>query len=143
MPPDLPWPLQQRLWWLGQPQVPEPVVAAGPVVAAHLVPSEFELADGAFNAIARTPDGSIYYGLSSHRADLDARLLQLDHRAGRAAVVATMQETGGAAAHAKIHVPPVRPTTCLTSSSTARARRPSSRSGGPPMRWRCSARSTT
>jgi hypothetical protein len=57
--------------------------------------------------------------------------------------VATMQETGGAAAHAKIHVPPVRPTTCLTSSSTARARRPSSRSVGPPMRWRCSARSTT
>jgi hypothetical protein len=72
------------------------------------VPSEFELADGAFNAIARTPDGSIYYGLSSHRADLDARLLQLDHRAGRAAVVATMQEPGGAVAHAKIHVPPTK-----------------------------------
>jgi hypothetical protein len=106
MPPDLPWPLQQRLWWFRQPQVPESVVAAGPIVAAHLVPSEFELADSAFNAITRTPDGSIYYGLSSHRADLDARLVRLEHGDTRAAVVATMEEPGGAVAHGKLHVPP-------------------------------------
>jgi hypothetical protein len=106
MPPDLPWPLQQRLWWFRQPQVNESVVAAGSIVAAQLVPSEFELADSAFNAIARTPDGSVYYGLSSHRPDLDARLLQLERGERRAVVVATMEERGGVVSHGKIHVPP-------------------------------------
>lgn len=106
MPPDLPWPLQQRLWWFRQPQVTESVVAAGPVVVAHLVPSEFALADSAFNAIARTAEGSTYYGLSSHRPDVDARLLRLEPGESRAVVVATMAEPGGGVAHGKIHVPP-------------------------------------
>jgi hypothetical protein len=105
MPPDLPWPLQQRLWWFRQPQSPESVVAAGAIVAGHLVPSEFELADSAFNAISAAQDGSIHYGLSSHRPDLDARLLRLERGERRASVVATMEELGGGVAHGKIHVP--------------------------------------
>jgi hypothetical protein len=107
MRPALPWPAHQRLWWLRQPRIAD--AAIGPTLTARLFPSGFDAGDCAYNAVAATGDGSVWFAVGTHRADVAARLFRADAATGCVTCVADLDEpdaaAGPAIAHAKVHVP--------------------------------------